>query len=235
MKTDILIRKIEALQGFNKAEITEDGLIIQVQASHFVGPYGWTKHTKDGRKLAQRQINFIEDQTVVDLVNNILIQTFPKVFARLEWSADYSRANTEDTVTITIKTTLKRKLPYETSVCYRCKGSGEFSFNNENGTICFGCGGVKRNVKVKASPVFNLIGLKPGDGPVMYRWTPYQALEDGSVIRLADGAPVRIDSSGNATPIDEADRISVEIVGLDLIDEWDKAAGKAIRRSERHY
>jgi len=40
------------------------------------------------------------------------------------------------------------KIQYETKTCGRCGGSGEYSYNQINGTRCFGCGGSGKSLSV---------------------------------------------------------------------------------------
>lgn len=53
--------------------------------------------------------------------------------------------------------------------CYRCKGSGEFSYNHATGTVCFGCGGtgwcIRRGKAAKAWAAYQEAVKAAGEKP----------------------------------------------------------------------
>lgn len=218
------------LNGIISARLEEGSLVVEVEAACFTNEWSYSRYDEKGKQLPRGSWRLIriDDLRVIECVQGALDKLYPRTYARLAWDTELAEA----TATLRIRTEVKRALPYPAHTCPRCKGEGDYSYNQEDGSICYGCGAVKRVAMVKAAQARSLRDVQPGSEPVIYKWAQYQRLEDGSFIRLGDGATGRLDDKGNLVMDDPNDQLTPLLASMDEVLEYERQrTGREPRRS----
>ena len=98
------------------------------------------------------------------------------------------------------------QLSYDSQTCTRCAGSGHYSYNQINGTTCFGCNGSgqKDSKRGAATRTFmnNLLTMNVSDLPIGVRFTipnMYQGIY--SVAAISDPVQSGWSQSGDGPKI----------------------------------
>ena len=223
-----LTEMLRNVDGVTDAYMGGGMLVVQVEAAKFTNEWSYSHWGPKGR-LAQPIIVRIDDMAVIEHVHAALDTLYPRTFARLEWDTTVEG----DLATLAIRTTLKRALFYPAKTCPRCKGEGDYSYNDEDGSICYGCGGVKRVPLIyKFDTVSSLRDLRMEDGPVKFKWAFYEAQPGGSILRLGDGATGHIDSKGNLAMDDPSEQLTPLLASLeDVLAYEQETTGRKPRRS----
>jgi hypothetical protein len=100
------------------------------------------------------------------------------------------------------------KIGFETETCGRCGGSGHYSYNMRDGTVCYGCGGSGRrltkrgavaSVWLRERLTMDVTEVKPGDvvrvPGCTVGGTPYE--QRVKVGEVREGAPYRAKNGGD--------------------------------------
>jgi hypothetical protein len=137
-----MLNHIARIDGVISADLTPAGLVIVVNAASWADQYCFRMIARPGATERPWQIRAqvrINDAALLDTVRLALNAYAPSTYVELE---TVSSVIDGDLATVTIRTTVKRRTPYRIVRCERCSGSGEHSYNHDDGSVCFKCGGI---------------------------------------------------------------------------------------------
>jgi hypothetical protein len=161
-----LISRIAAISGVTNAQIVNGALVLELVCAAF-------PLRNIDRELADVML---DDLLLENRVIDALLAHNPTTFYKL----DIDVVVHGDTATATISAAVERPTPFPICRCTRCKGTGEFSFNPEDGSVCYQCGGVGYVTRYKTRPTDRF-------ETVRIAYVGYARI-DGKAVRLGDGA-----------------------------------------------